>query len=319
VRLREISPPHYARDVLPLTARLWAGRRTFEQYVAQTLELAQSSYGRRYFRTIGLYDGARLMSSFKRYERAIRIGSRRLRVLGFGAVFTPAEFRGRGYASLMLASALDFARASGYDAAYLFSDIRPQFYAELGFRELPSRRRKFRADTLDAKRLEIEAMTAADFAGMRRCFDACEGLRDVAFLRSRSLWDWVMLRNQHGSEHLAGQITNLLVRRRGNIRAYVVGVRQPERDAYVVDEYAFADTDGAAAIPALLRAAAGDLRSIAGWLSPARVDESLPKGVVQKRKESIFMMAPLNPSGAELADLVARNTASDFCWATDHI
>src|ERR1700677_2082761 len=91
MRLREIAPEVYARDVLPLTAPLWAGRRTFDVYVEQTLETARSGYGRRHYRTIGLFDGAVLVASFKRYERLIRDGERQLPAIGFGAVYTPTE------------------------------------------------------------------------------------------------------------------------------------------------------------------------------------------------------------------------------------
>src|ERR1700728_3005668 len=91
MRLREIAPEVYARDVLPLTAPLWAGRRTFAVYAEQTLETARSGYGRRHYRTIGLFDGATLVASFKRYERSLRDGARQLPAIGFGAVYTPAE------------------------------------------------------------------------------------------------------------------------------------------------------------------------------------------------------------------------------------
>ncbi len=127
MRLRAMPARAYAGEVLPLTAPLWAGRRTFDQYVEQTLEIARSPYGRRYYRTIGLYEGNRCVASFKRYERRLRDGPRHLDAIGFGAVFTPNEYRGRGYASVMLAMALDRARGDGYELAYLFSDIRPEF------------------------------------------------------------------------------------------------------------------------------------------------------------------------------------------------
>jgi predicted N-acetyltransferase YhbS len=319
VRLREIPAERYARDVLPLTASLWAARRTFDQYVAQTLELAGSRYGRRHFRTIGLYDGARLVASFKRYERGVREGSRKLAAIGFGAVFTPQEYRGRGYASVMLASALDHARAGGYDVAYLFSDIRPQFYGELGFRQLPSREITLRAEALAPQRLPIVPMAPDDLASARRCFDACERRRRAAFTRSPSLWEWIARRNRHGSEHRTGQTTNLMVRRGRSVRAYVVGVRAPERDIYVVDEYAFADGSAAAEIAALLRAAAGDLRRVGGWLPPRGTRAALPAGIVRRRKHAIFMMAPLSADGKRLVDAVAADSAADFCWATDHI
>ena len=63
MRLRELSAEAYAREVLPQTAELWAGRRSVEVYADQTLALATSAYGRRFYRTIGLYDGGSLVAS----------------------------------------------------------------------------------------------------------------------------------------------------------------------------------------------------------------------------------------------------------------
>ena len=127
IALREIEAADYAHLVLPETAALWANGRDFPTYVAQTSELARSRYGVRHYRTFGLFDGTGLTASFKRYDRAAHLGSARLRACGIGAVFTPAQHRGRGYASVMLGAALDAARDGGYDAAFLFSDIAPQF------------------------------------------------------------------------------------------------------------------------------------------------------------------------------------------------
>jgi predicted GNAT family acetyltransferase len=319
MRLRDIPPERYAREVLPMTAPLWAGRRSFEEYVAQTLELARSAYGRRRYRTIGLYDGRRLLASFKRYERDVRLETRTLRAMGIGAVFTPSELRGRGYASVLLASALDTARAEKYDLAYLFSDIRPQFYAELGFGELPSRALTLRADALPARRLDPSQLREGDWSGVRRTFELCENRRAAGFARGDSVWQWIRARVSHCSEHAVGRATNLVVRRGRKIVAYVFGVRAPERDAYVVDEYGFCD-DAAAAVPALLRAAAGDLRRVAGWLPPDVARQVVPRGSVRKRKRSIFMMAPFSADGTRLRDAIAANAAyGDFCWATDHI
>lgn len=319
MRLREISAERYARDVLPLTAPLWAGRRTFDQYVAQTLEIARGAYGRRYYKTIGLYDGGKLVASFKRYERRARSGTRRLRAFGVGAVFTPAEYRGRGYASVLLASALDRARTDGYDFAYLFSDIRPQFYAELGFRALPSRVLTLRADALPARRLDPAPLAAADWDGVRRVFELCERTRRAAFLRSGSVWRWIEMRARHGSEHSAGREANFVVRGGRGISAYVFGVRAPELDAYVVDEYGFANEAAAGAMPALLRAAAGDLRRIVGWLPPPGARQVVPKGAVRARKRPTFMIAPFSPEAHSLSDAIAADASGDFCWATDHI
>jgi predicted N-acetyltransferase YhbS len=319
VKLREIPPERYAREVLPLTAPLWAGRRSFDDYVAQTLEIARSAYGRRHYRTIGLYDGSTLVASFKRYERMLRDGSRRFRGVGFGAVFTPDEHRGRGYASVMLAMQLDQARSDGFKIAYLFSDIRPQFYAAFGFRALPSREVSVRADSLPAMRLQLGRLTDDDWRGVRRAFELCEHRRGSGFLRSPTVWGWIQMRMRHGSEHTIGNEANLVVRRRRGVWAYVLGARAPERDAYVLDEYGFADDAAAAALPALLRAAAGDLRRIVGWLPPNAARELLPKAAVRKRNRAILMMAPLGSEGERLLGAISSPSTGDFCWATDHI
>jgi predicted N-acetyltransferase YhbS len=309
MRLQEISAERYGREVLPLTAPLWAARRTFDEYVAQTLELARSRYGRRHYRTIGLYDGSKLVASFKRYERTLHHSRRNIEAIGFGAVFTPLEYRGRGYASIMLATSLDAARTEGYGVAYLFSDIRPQFYSELGFRALPSRELTLRADALWPRRLSITTLESKDWNGIRRCFDQCERRRHAGFSRSSSVWEWIATRTRHGFVARAGRA----------VRAYAFGVRAPERDAYVLDEYGVADNAPASTVPALLRAAAGDLRRVIGWLPPDGARDLLPKGATRKRNRAIFMMAPLSDDGRQLIETISANSSGDFCWATDHI
>ena len=319
MRLREISPDAYVREVLPLTAPLWAGRRTFDEYVTHTLEITRGRYGRRYYRTIGLYDGSTRLASFKRYERSLHDGVRRLRAVGYGAVFTPAEYRGRGYATLMLAMALDEARKERQELAFLFSDIRPQFYAALGFCELPSRRFLLRADALPATRLSIARLSDDDWDGVRHVFELAERPRRAAFLRSSTTWDWIRTRMRQSSENSTALETNLVLRRGRRIAAYVLGARDPRRDLYVLDEFAFADHAAAARIPALLRAAAGDLRRIGGWLPPNGARYLLPRLAVRKRSRAILMMTALLPEGERLLNAISAGSSGDFCWSTDHI
>ncbi len=319
LRLKEILPEEYVRDVLPLTAPLWAGRREFDTYVAQTLELARGTYGRRYYRTIGLYDGTALVASFKRYERTLHHDGRRLRAIGFGAVFTPEELRGRGYASVMMAAELDRSRREGCELAYLFSDIRPQFYTTFGFRELPSRNMTLDADALSPQRIRPAQLQPEDWKGVRRCFESRERQRAAGFMRSAAVWGWIETRVRQCSEHLTGRACNLVVRQRRGVQAYVLGDRAPERDAYIVDEFGFADDAAALLVPGLLRAAAGDLRRITGWVPPAAMRALLPKGTTHKRKHSILMVAPLRAGGAALLDSLGSKAGGGFCWPTDHI
>lgn len=309
----------YAREVLPLTAQVWAGKRDFERYVSQNLEIAHSGYGRRHFRTVGLSDGTSLLSSFKRYERAIHMGAQRLRAFGIGAVYTAPELRGRGYASAMIAMAMDRARADGYDVAYLFSDIRPQFYKELGFSQLASRAISLRADNLSNDRIEVQRLEEHDWSGVRRCFELRDRARAWAFVRTPLVWELIRLRIRQGSEHASGREMNLVVRRGRAIAAYVLGVRAPEHDAYLLDEFGFADAQAAGLVGPLLRSAAGDLRRIAGWLPPDFARERLPRASVRRRADAVFMAAALSNAGKTWLRLASASSPGDGVWSTDHI
>jgi GNAT superfamily N-acetyltransferase len=316
--LRTVAPEAYARLVLPHTAPLWAGKRDVKTYITDNLEIARSRFGKRHFRTIGLFDGRTLVSSFKRYDRILEHAGSRLRGFGIGAVFTPSALRGRGYATAMLASALDSARTNGYDVAFLFSDVRPHFYASIGFTEIPSREIVLRADMLPNRRMTLRSLSESDWKGVGRCFDICAGGRTV-FERTPLIWQWIRMLMRQRSEHPSGQQTNLLVRRGRGVGAYVLGTRVPERDVYVVDEYGFADGEAAEIVPGLLRAAAGDLRRVVGWLPPAGARDVIPKGSVRPRRSAIFMIAPLSLEGARLTAALTRRAGADPCWPTDHV
>jgi predicted N-acetyltransferase YhbS len=318
MNLRPIDFTTYAEQVLPLTAPLWAGERSYERYVEHTGDIVHSGYGRRHYRTMGFYADGALVASFKRYERTLRTGAQRLRAAGIGAVFTPQEMRGRGYASAMLATELDASCDDGVDFAYLFSDIRPQFYAELGFIALPSRSTSLRSDNLPATRVEVARLEDRDWIGVQRCFELSERHRTCGFARTPLVWEWLRLRMRHGSEHPESIETNLVVRRGRAIAAYVLGARMPQDDAYVLDEFGFADAEAATLIPALLRGAAGDLRRITGWLPPLPARETIPRGSVRKRAKAILMVAPLSRDARQWVKTVTEANL-DVVWSLDHI
>jgi GNAT superfamily N-acetyltransferase len=319
IRLEILGPADYAREVLPHSRTLWAGARTFEEYVAEFHATASSGWGRRRFRTIGLRYGGALVASCKRYERALRCGARTYRAAGIGAVFTPDALRGRGYATALLGAVLDAERDGGTDLAYLFSDIHPAFYERLGFIALPSRSMTLRADLLDAGRVEVAVLGDGDQPAMRRVFAALDARRPFAFVRTPLDWEWQRLRGA-SHEHWGGTV-RLGVRRGRSLAAYVTARRIPTSDAVVVDEFAFARDDDRPLIAPLLRAAAGDLRTIRGWLPPAVAREGLPRGAVRTRADAIAMVIPLSAAfrSALRARSAERRDRADPCWSSDQV
>ncbi len=320
MQLTTIAPADYARDVLPLTGALWADGRSLERYIEDFSTIAASAFGKRRFRTIGLRVDGSIVVSCKRYEREIRCGERALRAAGIGAVFTPPELRGRGYASAMIGALLDRERAGGTDVAYLFSDIHPVFYERLGFITLPSRTISLRADALPHARLDIAAVTDRDWTAIRRCFDALDRRRPLAFKRTPLIWDW--LRTLGRTQPADGQRIGRIVRRGRTVTAYVLGRRVPRLDSFALDEFGYTADAGFDAVAPLIRSAAGDLRKVNGWLPPDVARPAIPRGAVKKRKNSIMMIALLSqPARAawRLHGAAILADDADRCWSTDHI
>jgi GNAT superfamily N-acetyltransferase len=320
LHLSTLDAEAYVRDVLPLSADLWAGQRSFAEYADELRATATSPWGRRRFRTLGLWVDGTLVASCKRYERVLRCGERRFRAAGIGAVFTPPALRRRGYATALLGALLDAERAAGTALAYLFSDIGTAFYEHLGFVALPSRAFTLRADTLTGPRVAVESLDDETTSAPRRVIDALDAQRSFAFVRTPLDWAWLRLRAT-SREHL-GQPVRLGVRRGRTLLAYVVGRRVPAADAFVLDEAAYARPDDAAALGALLRAAAGDLRKITGWLPPSPLRAALPRAAVRARRDGITMVAPLAPAfrsawRTALPRLLAD--AGDPVWNGDHV
>jgi GNAT superfamily N-acetyltransferase len=320
VHLTTIAPADYARDVLPLSSVIWAAGRSLEEYVDDFTAIAACAYGKRRFRTIGLQIDGAIVVSCKRYERELRCGEQLLRAVGVGAVFTPPPMRGRGYASAMIGALLDRERAAGTDVAYLFTDIHPSFYERLGFVALPSRSISLRADSLPATRLAIAPVEDSDWTAIRRCFDALDNRRPLAFRRTPLVWEW--LRTMARTNRSESGRVALVVRVPRGVGAYVMGRRFPKLDAFALDEFGYTGDEGFDAIAPLIRSAAGDLRRVTGWLPPDIARSAIPRGAVRKRKNAILMIAPLSSharatwrrsSAAILAD------DADRCWSTDHI
>jgi len=320
VQLTTIAAADYARDVLPHSSSVWGQGRSLDEYIEDFVAVAASAYGKRRFRTMGLRIDGSIVVSCKRYEREIRCGERVLRAVGIGAVFTPPELRGRGYATAMIGALLDSERTLGTDLVYLFSDIHPAFYERLGFIALPSRTISLRADTLPATRLAIAAVGDGDWTAIRRCFEALDSRRPISFKRTPLVWEW--LRTAARVKRVDGQRIALVVRNARNASAYVFGRRFPKLDAFALDEYGYTGDDGFDAVAPLIRSAAGDLRRVTGWLPPDVARPAIPRGAVKKRKNGITMIAPISqPARAAWRRHAAAilGDDADRCWSTDHI
>jgi predicted N-acetyltransferase YhbS len=321
IGIEAIPTETYVREVLPEAFAMWGGNRPFERYVEDFRSVAGSTYAKRRSFTVGIRERGQTVSSCKNYDRELRWAGKALRATGIGAVFTLPALRGRGYASLMLGALLDAERAAGRDVAFLYSDIHPAFYAKLGFLAAPSRTITVRSATLEGAPSGAEPMEAKDWPAVRRCFEALDSARRWSLRRTPLVWDW-MRRSFEGPSHSGEQSIRLVVRRRRSIVAYALGRRVVRRDAFVFDDFAFDGDEGRGILGRVLRAAAGDLARVVGWLPPPIAREALPAGSVRARKDAILMFAPLSELGRAWWNANAeqiRGARADATWGADHV
>lgn len=119
--------------ILDSSYPLWGdglSRKRYQQYNSGQLT---TRWARANLERVALVDRGELLSSAKRYTLDLSIDGRRVRALGLGAVFTPPDVRGRGHARTLIDRMVAAAERDGLDAALLFSEIGPDYYARCGF------------------------------------------------------------------------------------------------------------------------------------------------------------------------------------------
>jgi len=124
--------------ILDQTFELWHEGLSRSAYGRWNAAQLRTRWGREHLHRFALVDSAgRLLATAKRYRHTVRLDGREGWMSGIGAVFTPLEQRGKGYASQLIGRLLDRERREGALLAGLFSEIGPEFYERLGFTSVP--------------------------------------------------------------------------------------------------------------------------------------------------------------------------------------
>jgi GNAT superfamily N-acetyltransferase len=125
-------------DILDHTYPVWNEGLTRAAYGRWNAAQMRTPWGRDHLHRFALVDEAgRLLASAKRYLYDMRLDGRDGSMCGLGAVFTPPERRGHGYAGEVIRQILERERAAGATLAALFSEIGEAYYRRLGFETIP--------------------------------------------------------------------------------------------------------------------------------------------------------------------------------------
>ena len=126
------------QQILDESHPIWSDGLTRGAYAHYNEGQIRTMWGRESLVRYALVDGGgRLLTSAKRYDLRAQLDGREIRIVGIGAVFTPPEQRGSGYARLIVQRLTHDAAKEGAELALLFSEIGTGYYKRLGFTAVP--------------------------------------------------------------------------------------------------------------------------------------------------------------------------------------
>lgn len=124
-------------EILDGTYAIWGEGLSRPSYSAWNRAQMATEWGRERLKRVALVRDETLLASAKRYDFHARVAGNSATVLGIGAVFTPVDQRGRGYARELIDRMLEDAGDRGCQYALLFSEIGAAYYESMGFRVIP--------------------------------------------------------------------------------------------------------------------------------------------------------------------------------------
>jgi len=292
---------------------VWARGATVEEHVNRR---DASPLHRRGRWIVGCVAG-RVVTSLASHAVSFRLHGQSVPAIAIGSVHTMAEHRGRGFAPRLLEWTERFEHQQGARLSVLFSDIKPDYYARLGYRRCPAHRgfaeaEAFTTDTdgsLDGFRLEpfaadqgrdeMQRLYAADYGREPLSMEhAGEYGRHLADRRPDDVYCWLVSESQHA----------------GYVRLTRAG------DLIKIADYAVAPSAGEeTAREALFRlviaqAATQGAKRIGGWFPDSASARACFR--LEDRPDEITMIKPLD-AALEVDD--ACLAAADRLVEIDHV
>lgn len=298
---------------------LWGDGLTRSGYAQYNLAQQATRWGREHLDRVALVEGDRLLSSAKRYRLELMIDGRRCRALGIAAVFTPPERRGNGYGRMLLQQILEVAASDGYDAALLFSEIRPEYYARLGFVPVPQATLRLDvARKAGAPGIVVRQGDGRDIAHIARMNQDAASRHRLALVRTPEWIEYVISRKRL----LAGLappgahgVLFHVVEEGGRAVAYVVVTTSP--GGWTLEECGDRDPSGArvgALLQLLLaREPAADAPPIFGWLPGGWLPPQLSIAA-RAAASQVMMIRPISDAGRIASPLAASDV---LYWHAD--
>jgi GNAT superfamily N-acetyltransferase len=305
--------------ILDHTFELWHEGLSRPAYGRWNEGQLRTAWGAGHLHRFALIDDAgHLLATAKRYRHSVRIDGRSGWMCGIGAVFTPPEQRGSGYASRLVEHLLEQARAEGALAAALFSEVGAAFYERLGFRSVPFNDVTVRVTQGDgAPALLVRSGNERDFAALSAMHDARSTGTRLVLGRTPSMIQYAVTKKRllaglgpQGLRH----VEFVVAEEGATAMAYVVCLQNA--NGWTLEEAGDRDPDGARVGAILQAMLARDTLSppplIRAWWPAAFPVPPQVELTDRSASRDLFMVRPL-------ADVPLPERAEDvFYWHSDY-
>lgn len=198
MKYEEITGGPLAEQVFDATFPMWGDGLSRHAYGRWNEAQMRTAWGRAHLHRVGLVDAGQVVASAKRYLFDVVLNGQPASMVGIGAVFTPAPFRGRGLAPALIERMLEDAAVRGCAGAVLFSEIGADYYARLGFVEVP--RRLVTVDVPRSRRgapgTMVRSLEPADLPEIADITDRWSSGAGLALARSSALIEYAITRRR---------------------------------------------------------------------------------------------------------------------------
>ncbi len=260
---------------------------------------------------VGTLDG-RVVTACGCYHVSVRIDGAVERACAIGAVHTPAEFRGRGFAPRLLAFAEEQERALGKTVGLLYSDIGADYYARLAYRPCPSKQGwadvssapKKLPDACEVRRIDALAVIPE----LSEIYDRAHAGLAISIARSPEYWRYLIIQRPDEEYYFAEQGGKRVGFMRVANRAQGLFLR----DLALVDQTEQIERGMYSALIGL--AVARGAARVGGWMPASAVCREL--FTVSDREKELTMLKPL----VERIHIEDRHcAAAEYFHEMDHV
>jgi predicted N-acetyltransferase YhbS len=262
---------------------------------------------------VGTLDG-RVVASLGCYRMRFHLQARQLGGFAIGSVYTLALVRGRGFAPRLIGWLEDRKRAQGAALSILYSDVKPDYYARLGYLLCPSLEGwRELSDGLSSppavKHRLVEFSPREHLAFVKKLYNGYHGSAALSIARDDDYWEMVL---EKFADDRFYALEDALGERLGYVR---VGRKN---DCWRITDYALAERSQPLAehlyAALVAEAQAAGAKRVGGWLPDSAAAKQF--FALSSRRTEITMIKPLVPDVALSADAIA---AASYFGELDHV